>query len=94
MSLLAWIVLGLIAGLAASKMFGDSGQDAATAIVVGVIGAVVGSWLFNSFAMAGVDGFKLYSVLLAGVGASVLLVVYHALSRAIREVLFNISLEN
>ena len=84
MSLLAWIVLGLVAGFSASKMVSGTGQGAVMDIVLGVIGAVIGGWLFNTFGMAGVSGFNLYSLLVAVVGAIVLLVVYHALSRSTR----------
>lgn len=82
MSLLAWIVLGLVAGFIASKMVSGTGQGAILDIALGVIGAVIGGWLFNTFGMAGVSGFNLYSLLVAVVGAIVLLVVYHALSRS------------
>ncbi len=84
MSLLAWIVLGLVAGFIASKMVSGTGQGAVMDIVLGVIGAVIGGWLFNTFGMAGVSGFNLYSLLVAVVGAIFLLVVYHALSRSTR----------
>ncbi|EXI90263.1 MAG: Transglycosylase associated protein [Candidatus Accumulibacter regalis] len=84
MSLVAWIVLGLIAGFIASKMVSGTGQGAVMDIVLGVVGAVIGGWLFNTFGMAGVSGFNLYSLLVAVVGASVLLLVYHALSRGLR----------
>ncbi|MBK9027399.1 MAG: GlsB/YeaQ/YmgE family stress response membrane protein [Propionivibrio sp.] len=84
MSLLAWIVLGLVAGFIASKMVSGTGQGAVMDIVLGGVGAVIGGWLFNTFGMAGVSGFNLYSLLVAVVGAIVLLVVYHALSRSTR----------
>jgi len=84
MSLLAWIVLGLIAGVIASKVVSGIGQGAVMDIVLGVVGAVIGAWLGNSFGMVGVSGFKLYSLLVAVVGASVLLLVYHAVSRGVR----------
>ncbi|MBL0209058.1 MAG: GlsB/YeaQ/YmgE family stress response membrane protein [Propionivibrio sp.] len=84
MSLLAWIVLGLIAGFVASKLVSGTGQGAVMDIVLGVIGAVIGGWLFHTFGMAGVSGFNLYSLLVAVVGAVVLLVVYHAVSRGAR----------
>lgn len=84
MSLLAWIILGLIAGFIASKMVSGTGQGAVMDIVLGVAGAVLGGWLFNTFGMAGVGGFNLYSLLVAVVGAALLLVVYHAVSRGAR----------
>jgi len=84
MSLLLWTVLGLITGLIAARIVGGSGQGAVMDIVLGVVGALVGGWLFNTFGMAGVGGFNLYSLLVAVVGASVLLLVYHAVSRGLR----------
>jgi uncharacterized membrane protein YeaQ/YmgE (transglycosylase-associated protein family) len=84
MSILAWIVLGLVAGFIASKLVGGSGQGVVMDIILGIVGAVVGGWLFNTFGMAGVAGFNLYSLLVAVVGAALLLVVYHAVSRGVR----------
>ena len=79
MSFLAWIVLGLISGFIASKIVNQSGQGAAMDIVLGVIGAVVGGWLFNTIGHVGVTGVNLYSILVAVVGAVVVLIIYHAL---------------
>jgi len=81
MSLLAWIILGLIAGFLASKIVNNTGQGAILDIVLGIVGAVIGGWLFTTFGMAGLTGFNLYSVFVSMVGAVVLLVVYHAVSR-------------
>jgi uncharacterized membrane protein YeaQ/YmgE (transglycosylase-associated protein family) len=81
MSVIAWIVLGLIAGFIASKIVNKAGEGALLDIVLGVIGAVVGGWLFNMFGMPGVTGFNIYSMLVAVLGAIVVLVVYHALFR-------------
>jgi uncharacterized membrane protein YeaQ/YmgE (transglycosylase-associated protein family) len=81
MSLLAWIVLGLIAGFIASKLIYNTGQGLVLDIMLGIVGAVVGGWLFTALGMAGVTGFNLYSMLVAVVGAAVLLVGYHAISR-------------
>ena len=81
MSVIAWIVLGLIAGFIASKIVNRAGEGALLDIVLGIIGAVVGGWLFNMFGMPGVTGFNAYSMLVAVLGAVVVLVVYHALFR-------------
>ena len=81
MSLLAWIVLGLIAGFIASKLVNKSGEGMLMDIILGVVGAVVGGWLFHTFGMPGVTGLNLYSLLVAVVGAAVFLIVYHALAR-------------
>jgi uncharacterized membrane protein YeaQ/YmgE (transglycosylase-associated protein family) len=84
MSLIAWIILGLIAGFIASRIVSGTGQGAVMDIVLGIVGAVIGGWVFNTLGMAGVAGFNLYSLLVAVVGAALLLVVYHAVSRGVR----------
>ena len=80
MSLLAWIVLGLVAGFVASKIVNKSGQGFVLDIVLGIVGAVAGGWLFNALGMAGVTGFNLYSVLVAIAGSVLLLVAWHAVT--------------
>ena len=82
MSILAWIVLGLISGFIASKIVNKSGEGILVDILLGIVGAVVGGWLFNQFGSAGVTGFNLYSMLVAIIGAIVVLVIYHAIRRA------------
>jgi uncharacterized membrane protein YeaQ/YmgE (transglycosylase-associated protein family) len=79
MSLLAWIVLGLIAGFIGSKIVNNTGQGLIVDILLGVVGAVVGGFLFNQFGEPGVSGLNLYSLLVAIVGAVVVLWLYHAL---------------
>jgi uncharacterized membrane protein YeaQ/YmgE (transglycosylase-associated protein family) len=81
MSLIVWIVLGLIAGFVASKIVNRSGEGVLLDILLGIVGAVVGGWLFHAFGMPGVSGLNLYSVVVAIVGAAVFLIVYHALMR-------------
>ena len=82
MSILAWVVLGLIAGFVASKIVNKEGQGVIMDIVLGVVGAVVGGWLFGLLGSAGVTGLNLYSLAVAVIGAIVVLVLYHALRRA------------
>jgi uncharacterized membrane protein YeaQ/YmgE (transglycosylase-associated protein family) len=81
MSFIAWIVLGLIAGFIASKLVNKTGEGMQMDIILGVVGAVVGGWLFHVFGMPGVSGLNLYSLLVAVIGAAVFLIVYHALTR-------------
>jgi len=80
MSVIGWIVLGLISGFIASRIVNKAGEGALLDILLGVVGAVVGGWLFHTFGMPGVTGFNLYSMLVAIVGAVVVLVLYHALA--------------
>ena len=86
MSIIGWIVLGLIAGFIASKIVNKEGQGLIIDIVLGVVGAVIGGFLFNQFGAAGVTGFNIYSMFVAVVGAVVVLVLYHLLTgrRAVR----------
>lgn len=81
MSFLAWIVLGLLAGFIGSKIVNKRGEGVVMDILLGVVGAVVGGWMFVAFGASGVDGFNLYSLLVSVVGAVVLLVAYHAVRR-------------
>jgi uncharacterized membrane protein YeaQ/YmgE (transglycosylase-associated protein family) len=81
MSFVAWIVLGLVAGFLASKLINKSGEGMLLDIVLGIVGAVAGGWLFNVFGMPGVTGLNLYSLVVAVIGAAVFLIVYHALTK-------------
>jgi uncharacterized membrane protein YeaQ/YmgE (transglycosylase-associated protein family) len=81
MSIIAWIVLGLISGFIASKLVNKSGDGMLLDIVLGIVGAVVGGWLFRTFGMSGVTGLNVYSMVVAVIGAVVFLVIYHALTR-------------
>jgi uncharacterized membrane protein YeaQ/YmgE (transglycosylase-associated protein family) len=81
MSILAWIVLGLIAGFVGSKIVNKTGEGIFLDIILGIVGAVVGGWLFARFGAAGVTGLNLYSILVAVVGSVVVLVLYHAVRR-------------
>jgi uncharacterized membrane protein YeaQ/YmgE (transglycosylase-associated protein family) len=82
MSILAWIVLGLAAGFLASKIVNNTGEGTVVDILLGIVGAIVGGWLFNFVGAAGVTGLNIYSVLVAIIGASIVLVLYHAFFRA------------
>ena len=81
MSVLAWIVLGLIAGWVASLIVpGRTPGGVLGAVVVGIVGALIGGWLATLFGGGSVNGLDLYSILLAIIGAVVLL----ALTRMFR----------
>ncbi len=82
MSFLVWIMLGLLAGFVGSKIVNKSGEGLFLDIILGIVGAIVGGWLFSMFGAHGVTGLNLYSFAVAVVGAIVVLVVYHAIRRA------------
>ena len=81
MSILAWLVLGLIAGFIGSKLVNKTGEGLILDIVLGIIGAVAGGFIFNLFGGAGVTGLNLYSLVVAVIGSVVVLLVYHAVIR-------------
>ena len=81
MSIIGWIVFGLIAGFIGSKIVSKSGEGLIVDIVLGVVGAIVGGFLFNLVGAVGVTGFNLWSMFVAVVGAVVVLLIYHALVR-------------
>jgi len=81
MSILAWIILGLVAGFIGSKIVNRTGEGLLLDIVLGIVGAVVGGLLFNQFGAAGVTGLNIYSLVVAVIGAIVVLVIYHMVVR-------------
>jgi uncharacterized membrane protein YeaQ/YmgE (transglycosylase-associated protein family) len=78
MSILAWIVLGLIAGFISSKIVNRHGEGLVLDIIIGIVGAVLGGWLMTALGGEGVNGFNLYSILVAIAGSVVLLLIVHA----------------
>jgi uncharacterized membrane protein YeaQ/YmgE (transglycosylase-associated protein family) len=81
MSLLAWIVVGLVAGWIGSMIVNRRGEGLLMDLVLGVVGAFVGGFIFNMVGHTGVTGINLYSIFVAVIGAVVVLVLYHALFR-------------
>jgi uncharacterized membrane protein YeaQ/YmgE (transglycosylase-associated protein family) len=79
MSIIGWIVLGLIAGFIASKIVNRAGEGFIMDIILGIVGAVVGGFIFQQFGAAGITGFNIYSMIVAIIGAIILLVIYHAI---------------
>jgi len=78
MGILSWIILGLIAGFVASKIVDHSGQGFWIDLALGIIGALVGGFLFSLFGATGVTGLDLWSMIVAIVGAIVVLLIYNA----------------
>jgi uncharacterized membrane protein YeaQ/YmgE (transglycosylase-associated protein family) len=82
MSILAWIVLGLIAGFIASKIVNRHGEGIVLDIIIGIVGAIIGGWITMGIVGEGVTGFNAWSLLVAVFGAVVLLLIANALRRA------------
>jgi len=81
MGIIAWIILGALAGWIASMIMGTNAQQGAIGnIIVGIIGALIGGFVMQLFGASDVNGFNLYSLLVAIGGAIVLLAAYRALT--------------
>jgi uncharacterized membrane protein YeaQ/YmgE (transglycosylase-associated protein family) len=83
MSIVAWLLLGLIAGFIASKLVGGSGNGLVVDMLLGVLGAFAGGAVFHYAGEPGVTGIDLWSVLVAVVGSVLVLIVYHAIARTL-----------
>ena len=81
MSFLAWIILGLVAGFIGSKIVNKRGEGLVLDILLGIVGAVLGGWLFQKLGMAGITGLNIYSICVAILGSILFLVLYHAVFR-------------
>ncbi|GAN80132.1 GlsB/YeaQ/YmgE family stress response membrane protein [Acidocella aminolytica] len=80
MSIIGWIILGLVAGWVASNIVDNGGKGPLLDIILGIVGALVGGWIFAALGAVAVTGFNLWSLFVAVVGAVVVLVVYHAIA--------------
>ena len=79
MSIIGWIILGLIAGFIASKIVNKQGEGLILDIVLGIVGGIVGGFIFTRLGATGIAGFNLWSMLVAIIGAIIVLVLYHAI---------------
>jgi uncharacterized membrane protein YeaQ/YmgE (transglycosylase-associated protein family) len=78
MSIVSWIILGLIAGFVGAKIVNREGQGFWLDIALGIIGALVGGFLFSLFGASGITGLNIYSMIVAIVGSIVVLLIYNA----------------
>jgi uncharacterized membrane protein YeaQ/YmgE (transglycosylase-associated protein family) len=83
MSLFAWLLLGLISGFIASHLVNHRGEGMVLDILLGIVGAVVGGWLFHLFGEPGVTQLNLSSIIVSVVGAVVFLFIYHTIRRGV-----------
>jgi uncharacterized membrane protein YeaQ/YmgE (transglycosylase-associated protein family) len=81
MGVITWIILGLLAGFIASKVVNKHGEGFLLDIVLGIVGALVGGWIFTMLGAHGVSGLNFYSLLVAVAGAILVLLAYHAVHR-------------
>jgi uncharacterized membrane protein YeaQ/YmgE (transglycosylase-associated protein family) len=79
MGVIAWLIVGLIAGFIGSKIVNRRGEGVIRDTVLGIIGGLVGGWIFTSLGHVGITGINLWSILVAVIGAVIILVLYHAI---------------
>ena len=81
MSIIAWLVVGLISGFLASKVINKTGSGIVMDIVLGIVGALVGGFIFNALGHSAPSGINIYSIFVSFVGAVIVLVIYHMVIR-------------
>lgn len=83
MTLFAWIALGLLAGFISSHLVNHRGEGMILDILLGIVGAIIGGWTAHTLGYAGISSLNLYSVIVATMGAVIVLLLYHAVRRRI-----------
>lgn len=86
MSIIGWLILGLIAGFIGSKIVNSQGQGVLLNIALGIVGAILGGLIFSAFGAQGVTGLNLYSMIVAIIGSIVVLVAYNAFAGQGRQI--------
>jgi len=81
MGILSWLILGLIAGFISSKIVNKSGEGLIMDVVLGIVGAVVGGWVFSFFGHTGVTGLNIPSMIVAVIGGVIVCVLYNLVFR-------------
>jgi uncharacterized membrane protein YeaQ/YmgE (transglycosylase-associated protein family) len=83
MSILAWIILGGVAGWLASMVAGNNAEQGVLGnIVIGILGALIGGFIVNLLGGTGITGFNVWSLIVAVVGATLLLFIARGFRRS------------
>ncbi len=82
MGILSWLLLGLVAGFLASRVMGSGGYGLFGDIIVGIVGALLGGFLMSLLlpGQVSITGFNLWSILVAFIGACILIAILRAVS--------------
>jgi uncharacterized membrane protein YeaQ/YmgE (transglycosylase-associated protein family) len=80
MGIISWIILGLIAGFIGSKIVDKQGQGFWLNIALGIVGALVGGFIFDLIGSTGVTGLNIWSMIVAIIGSVVVLLIYNTVS--------------
>lgn len=83
MSIIGWLILGLIAGFIASKIVDHKGSGIIMDLVLGIVGALVGGFVWSRLGGQGITGFNIVSMLIAIAGAIVVLLIYNWVMRQV-----------
>jgi len=78
MSIVFWSVLGLVAGFVANEIVSGRGEGVFLDITLGIVGALLGGWIFHAVGAPGVTGLDIWSLFVAVFGAALCLVIWHA----------------
>ncbi len=81
MSVFGWILLGGCSGWLANKIFGGKSLGCFGNVAVGIVGAMIGGFLFSSLGNRGITGFNIYSIFVAALGSWLLLYVISRISK-------------
>ena len=81
MGLLSWVIVGGIAGLLAQYLMGEGGGGCIVTVFLGIIGAFVGGMMMSFFGVGGIDGLSIWSIIVATIGAVVVLAVFRTVRR-------------
>ena len=80
MGIISWIILGVIAGFIGRKLVNKTGSGFVMDLCLGVVGAVVGGFLATRLGFGDVSGVNIYSIVVATIGAIIVLFIYHAIT--------------
>lgn len=81
MGILSWIIVGGLAGLLAQSLLGGGRSGCLMSVLLGIVGAFVGGFVMSLFGYGGVDGLNIWSIVVATVGAIIVLLIARALRR-------------
>lgn len=81
MGLLSWIIVGLLAGVLAQMVAGDAPGGCLMTIVIGIVGAFIGGFVMSLFGYGGVTGINIWSIVVATIGAVLLLLLVRLVRR-------------
>jgi uncharacterized membrane protein YeaQ/YmgE (transglycosylase-associated protein family) len=81
LNFIAWIILGLVAGFIASKLVNKTGSGLIMDVILGLVGAFVGGFIVKQFGYQGATGLNIPSLIIATLGAVLVMLAYHFLFR-------------